>query len=161
MFLLDAFPFGFSQFRGSIVFWLRALERIDLPRIRETPDKSGRQSNSIARRPKRAIQQTMARNAKARPTSGQTRSSAVNTTPHPVFSLPFGDALVSPLVRWAAGLVLDAPLTAFWTSAVAGVLNPTVTLRTEWGRIRVRYLRLTPHHFLVLPIARPRVGFEP
>ena len=28
MFLLDAFPFGFSQFRGSIVFWLRALERM-------------------------------------------------------------------------------------------------------------------------------------
>ena len=55
--------------------------------------ESSCQSNAIARRPRRAIQQTMASNARVRPTSGQTRSSAINTTPHPCFvAPPLGDA---------------------------------------------------------------------
>ena len=43
------------------------------------------QSNLIAPWLRKAIQQTMVANARARPTSGQTRSNAVNTTPHPCF----------------------------------------------------------------------------
>jgi len=49
-----------------------------------------RQSNAIAKRPKRAIQQTTASNAKARPTSGQARSIAVNMTPSLVYRSPWG-----------------------------------------------------------------------
>jgi hypothetical protein len=41
------------------------------------------QSNLIAPWLRKVIQQTMVANARARPTSGQTRSNAVNTTPNP------------------------------------------------------------------------------
>jgi hypothetical protein len=43
------------------------------------------QSNLIAPWLRKVIQQTIVANARARPTSGQTRSKAVNTTPHPCF----------------------------------------------------------------------------
>jgi hypothetical protein len=52
------------------------------------------QSNLMAPWLRKVIQQTMVANARARPTSGQTRSNAVNTPPHPSFlSLPFGGCL--------------------------------------------------------------------
>ena len=49
------------------------------------------QGNLIAKWPRRVIHETTS--ARARPTSGQTRSNAVNTTPHSLFvASPFGDA---------------------------------------------------------------------
>jgi hypothetical protein len=57
------------------------------------------QSNLIAPWLRKVIQQTMVANARARPTSGQTRSNAVNTTPH-VFVAPLrGMLAITPLVR--------------------------------------------------------------
>ena len=52
------------------------------------------QSNLITPWLRKVIQQTMVANARARPTSGQTRSNAVNTTPHPCSCRsPFGGCL--------------------------------------------------------------------
>jgi hypothetical protein len=66
------------------------------------------QSNLIAPWLRKVIQQTMVANARARPTSGQTRSNAVNTTAHHWFCRSPSGAAFTPLVRWAAGLVLNA-----------------------------------------------------
>ena len=60
---------------------------------RLTSRKSSRQSNVIARWPRRVIHQTMASKARVRPTSGQTRSNAANTTPDPCFIAPLRGCL--------------------------------------------------------------------
>ena len=67
------------------------------------------QSNLIAPWLRKVIQQTMVANARARPTSGQTRSNAVNTTPHPCFCRsPSGDACNYAACPMGGGFVLNA-----------------------------------------------------
>ena len=67
------------------------------------------QSNLIAPWLSKVNQQTMVANARARPTSGQTRSNAVNTTPHPCFCRsPSGDACNCAACPMGWSLVLNA-----------------------------------------------------
>ena len=64
------------------------------------------QSNLIATWLIRAIQLTIAANARARPTSDQERSNAVNTAPPSCFVAPLQGMVV--LRRLSGGLILNA-----------------------------------------------------
>jgi hypothetical protein len=67
------------------------------------------QGNLIAKWPRRVIHETTS--ARARPTSGQTRSNAVNTTPHSLFlSLPLGDAFSLCSLSYRAAVIVTASL---------------------------------------------------
>jgi hypothetical protein len=88
---------------------------------RLTSRKSSRQSNLIARWPRRVIHQTMASKARVRPTSGQTRSNAANTTPDPCFIAPLRGCFY--FRRWSGQRAALVPTRSIPTHRTAVVLG--------------------------------------